>query len=139
VCTVAFIHRWCKCNVGDVLSAVPRLRHSLHSSVIANAQSDVVLDCDVVGNEPSSLLTIKWFKNGEVVVRSEYFRVEKSGQRLRILGLVSSDSGVYQCIVSNEAGVIQSAARLTVLPIGLLVILLISLQMLLLLLLLMTG
>jgi len=110
-------------NNRDVLLGVLRLRRSLPSSVIARAQSDVVLDCAVVGHDASLLPTIKWFKNGEVVVTSDYFQVEHSGQRLRILGLVPSDSGVYQCIIGNEAGVIQSATRLTVLPLGLLVVL----------------
>ena len=102
---------------------MPQLRRSLDSSVVASTQSDVILDCDIVGHEASSSPTVRWFKNGEVVVTSDYFRVEESGQRLRILGLLPSDSGVYQCIVSNEAGVIHSAARLTVLPLGSLVVL----------------
>jgi len=102
---------------------MPRLRRPLDSSIIANAQSDVVLDCHVVGHEVS---TVEWFKNGEVVVTSDYFRVEESGQRLRILGLLPSDSGVYQCIVGNKAGVLQSAARLTVLSLGSLVVLVLS-------------
>jgi len=103
------------------LLAVPQLRRPLLSPVIAKSQSDVVLDCDVIAQEASSSPTIKWFKNGEVVVTSDYFLVEKSGQRLRILGLLPSDSGLYQCIVSNDAGLIQSAAILTVLPLGLLI------------------
>ena len=36
------------------------------------------------------------------------------GTSLRILGLVSSDSGVYQCIAANTAGTIQAAAQLRV-------------------------
>jgi len=101
-----------------VLSAVPRLHRPLDGPVIAKSQSDVILDCDVIDHEASS---IKWFKNGEVVVMSDYFLVENSGQRLRILGVLPSDSGLYQCIVSNDAGVIQSAAMLTVLPPGLII------------------
>ena len=101
-----------------MLSAIPRLRRPLDGPIIAKSQSDVVLDCDVINQEDSS---IKWLKNSEVVVTSDYFLVENSGQRLRILGLLPSDSGLYQCVVSNDAGVIQSAATLTVLPLGLII------------------
>jgi len=103
------------------LSALPQLRRPLHSPVIASAQSDVVLNCDLIQHEASSLPTIEWFKNADVVVTSDYFLVEESGQRLRILGLLPSDAGLYQCVVSNEAGTIHSAAILTVLTTGSLV------------------
>ena len=36
------------------------------------------------------------------------------GTSLKILGLVSSDSGIYQCIATNEAGSVQAAAQLRV-------------------------
>jgi len=101
-----------------MLLAAPRLRRPLQSPIIVKSQSDVVLDCDVTQHHDSSSVTIKWFKNGEVVVTSDYFLIEKSGQRLRILGLLQSDSGLYQCIISNDAGQIQSAAVLNVLPSG---------------------
>jgi hypothetical protein len=37
---------------------------------------------------------------------------------LKILGLVASDFGIYQCIGSNPAGNVQAAASLTILPTG---------------------
>jgi len=37
---------------------------------------------------------------------------------LRIQGLMTVDSGIFQCIASNAAGNIQAAAHLTVLPEG---------------------
>ena len=36
------------------------------------------------------------------------------GTSLKILGLVSSDAGIYQCIATNQAGAIQAAAQLQV-------------------------
>ena len=36
------------------------------------------------------------------------------GKNLKILGLVSSDGGVYQCLATNPAGSIQAAAILQV-------------------------
>jgi len=86
---------------------------------MASAQSDIVLDCNLMDcEEASSAAVIKWFKNGEVVVTSDYFLVDQSGRRLRILGLLASDAGVYQCFVSNDAGMVQSAVLLSVLPLG---------------------
>ena len=114
-----WVSEWVVCKN---VSGLPRLRRPLHSPVVANAQSDVVLHCDVIRHESSTSPTIHWFKNGEVVVTSDYFLVDESGQRLTILGLLPSDAGHYQCFVSNEAGMIQSAARLVVLPQGSLVI-----------------
>jgi len=101
-----------------VMSDVPRLRRPLHSPVTARAQADVVLECDVADGRTGSPGDVKWFKNGEVVVTSDYFLVDKSGRRLTVLGLLPSDAGVYQCFVSNEAGMVQSAALLTVRPLG---------------------
>ena len=36
------------------------------------------------------------------------------GTSLKILGLVTSDAGIYQCIATNTAGSVQAAAQLTV-------------------------
>ena len=36
------------------------------------------------------------------------------GTSLKILGLVSSDAGIYQCIATNTAGSVQAAAQLQV-------------------------
>lgn len=37
---------------------------------------------------------------------------------LKILGLISSDAGMFQCMGTNPAGSIQAAARLEVLTAG---------------------
>ena len=36
------------------------------------------------------------------------------GTSLKILGLVTSDAGIYQCIATNTAGTVQAAAQLRV-------------------------
>ena len=41
-----------------------------------------------------------------------------NGYNLKILGLVASDFGIYQCIGSNAAGNIQAAASLSILSTG---------------------
>lgn len=63
---------------------------------------------------------ISWLKNGEEVIASDYFQII-DGRSLRILGLVWSDEGLYQCFATNQLGIIQSTAHLIVLPHGLLV------------------
>ncbi|KAK6033885.1 fibronectin type III domain protein [Cooperia oncophora] len=55
---------------------------------------------------------MSWFKNGEAIIASDYFVIEPT--KLRILGLVKADQGVYQCIAENEAGSDQAAAQLLV-------------------------
>ena len=73
-----------------------------------------MLECELRGTaEP----TIQWFKNGEIVIPSDYFQID-NGRNLRILGLVKSDAGVYQCFGSNPAGTVQAAAQLVVLETG---------------------
>ncbi|OQV24966.1 Neogenin [Hypsibius exemplaris] len=76
--------------------------------------SDVLLECEIRGTpEP----TIQWMKNGDVVIPSDYFQID-NGKNLRILGLVQSDAGVYQCFGTNAAGSVQGTAQLIVLDAG---------------------
>ncbi|XP_055337462.1 neogenin-like [Paramacrobiotus metropolitanus] len=73
--------------------------------------SDVLLECEIRGApEP----TIQWYKNGDMVIPSDYFQID-NGRNLRILGLVKSDGGVYQCFGSNVQGTVQATAQLVVL------------------------
>lgn len=71
--------------------------------------ADVEFECAASGRP---LPSITWAKNGEKIVASEYFVIEAN--RLRILGLVKTDQGVYQCIASNDLGTSQAAAQLLV-------------------------
>ncbi|XP_066262767.1 neogenin isoform X2 [Euwallacea similis] len=73
---------------------------------------DVELDCSVYGiPEPK----VRWFKDGEVVKYSEYYQLV-NGNNLKIMGLITTDTGIFQCLASNPAGNIQAAANLKVLP-----------------------
>ncbi|XP_060521840.1 neogenin isoform X2 [Cylas formicarius] len=73
---------------------------------------DIELECSVYGvPEPK----ISWFKNGELVKYSEYYKLV-NGNNLKIMGLMSTDSGIFQCFATNPAGNIQAAASLKVLP-----------------------
>ncbi|VDK69307.1 unnamed protein product, partial [Onchocerca ochengi] len=79
------------------------------NSVVAQETMDVEFNCEASG-EPGP--TISWYKNGETIIASEYFMIEAT--RLRVLGLVRNDQGVYQCIAENDAGSVQSNAQLIV-------------------------
>nr|XP_055070582.1 neogenin 1a isoform X2 [Misgurnus anguillicaudatus] len=79
--------------------------------VYAHEATDVILECEVIG---SPAPTIKWVKNGDAVIPSDYFKIIKE-RDLHVLGLVRSDEGYYQCLAENEAGNIQSGAQLIIL------------------------
>ncbi|CAG0894859.1 unnamed protein product [Darwinula stevensoni] len=82
------------------------------TSQIAKEKQDIELECEVYGRpEP----TVEWYKNGELIIESDYFQMV-NGKHLKILGLVSSDAGIYQCMAFNAAGYIQASAHLSVLP-----------------------
>ncbi|VDK49439.1 unnamed protein product [Anisakis simplex] len=78
-------------------------------SEIAQETTDVEFSCEASG-KPGAV--VSWYKNGEAIIASEYFVIEAN--RLRILGLVRNDQGVYQCIADNDAGSVQASAQLIV-------------------------
>ncbi|VDM63713.1 unnamed protein product [Angiostrongylus costaricensis] len=90
------------------IAAEPRLTLRPENKV-ALETTDVMFECLSTGRPAP---TISWFKNGEAIVASDYFVIEPT--RLRILGLVKADQGVYQCFADNEAGSAQGFAQLLV-------------------------
>ncbi|XP_077483967.1 neogenin protein frazzled isoform X9 [Amblyomma americanum] len=83
-------------------------------SKVAYGKEDVEFECEVYG-KPDPV--VQWYRNGEAIIQSEYFQIV-NGNSLRILGLVDADKGIYQCMGSNPAGNIQTAAQLIVLDPG---------------------
>ena len=81
---------------------------------VAKETTDAEFRCEAEG-EPGP--AISWYKNGELIVPSEYFLIEAAS--LKVLGLVKTDSGVYQCLAENPAGSVQAAAQLVVQGAGL--------------------
>uniref|UniRef100_A0A4W3I9E1 Neogenin 1b n=1 Tax=Callorhinchus milii TaxID=7868 RepID=A0A4W3I9E1_CALMI len=71
---------------------------------------DIVFECEVTG-KPTP--TVKWIKNGDVVIPSDYFKIVVSN--LQVLGLVKSDEGLYQCVAENDVGNVQASAQLIIL------------------------
>ena len=76
--------------------------------------SDVRLTCAAVG-DPSPV--VSWLKDGDPVIPSDYFQLVDGGS-LRILGVIASDAGMYQCMAGNTAGSTQATAQLVVLTNG---------------------
>ncbi|KAM9410156.1 neogenin 1a isoform 3-T3 [Pholidichthys leucotaenia] len=81
------------------------------ASIYAHESMDIIFECEVSG---SPAPTIKWVKNGDAVIPSDYFKIIKE-HNLQVLGLVKSDEGFYQCLAENDAGNIQSSAQLIIL------------------------
>ncbi|NXF72695.1 DCC protein, partial [Sclerurus mexicanus] len=89
---------------------VPPRFLTVPSHLSAPEHSDVELECSASG---IPIPTIQWIKNGELVIPGDYFQIV-GGSNLRILGLVSSDAGFYQCRAENAAGKIQASAQLLI-------------------------
>ena len=79
-------------------------------NTVALEKGDIELVCQVEG-EPQP--TVQWYKNGDLIIESEYFQMVKESN-LKILGLVGHDAGIYQCVATNRVGNIQTAAALKV-------------------------
>ncbi|XP_052411768.1 netrin receptor DCC isoform X1 [Carassius gibelio] len=90
---------------------VPPQFLSYPSNTYAYESTDIEMECAVTGNPQP---TVRWVKNGEAVIPSDYFQIVEGGH-LQILGLVRSDEGFYQCIAENEAGNSQAMAQLILL------------------------
>uniref|UniRef100_A0A6Q2X2P0 Neogenin n=1 Tax=Esox lucius TaxID=8010 RepID=A0A6Q2X2P0_ESOLU len=84
------------------------------ANIYAHESMDIVFECEVTGFPAP---TVKWVKNGDAVIPSDYFKIIKE-HNLQVLGLVKSDEGFYQCLAENEAGNVQSSAQLIILEHG---------------------
>uniref|UniRef100_A0A4W3IUF7 DCC netrin 1 receptor n=1 Tax=Callorhinchus milii TaxID=7868 RepID=A0A4W3IUF7_CALMI len=80
------------------------------SNLYAYESMDIEFECSFTG-VPSPI--VKWIKNGEVVIPSDYFQIV-SGSNLRVLGLVRSDEGFYQCMVENDVGSVHASGQLII-------------------------
>ncbi|XP_062868575.1 neogenin 1a [Trichomycterus rosablanca] len=84
------------------------------SNTYAHEATDIMFECEATG-KPAP--TVKWVKNGDAVVPSDYFRIVKE-QNLQVQGLMKTDEGFYQCLAENEAGNVQASAHLLILDKG---------------------
>ncbi|XP_063170430.1 neogenin isoform X3 [Candoia aspera] len=95
----------------DLTVQVPPMFLKQPANIYAHESMDIVFECEVSG-KPTP--TVKWVKNGDVVIPSDYFKIVNE-HNLQVLGLVKSDEGFYQCIAENDVGNIQSGAQLIIL------------------------
>ncbi|KAF5909495.1 netrin receptor DCC-like, partial [Clarias magur] len=93
---------------------VPPQFLSYPSNTYAYESTDIEMECAVTGNPQP---TVRWMKNGEAVIPSDYFQIVDGGN-LQILGLVRSDEGFYQCVAENEAGNALAMAQLILLELA---------------------
>ncbi|XP_046809643.1 neogenin isoform X1 [Lucilia cuprina] len=77
-------------------------------------KEELELECAIRG-KPKPL--IKWLKNGDFITPNDYMQLV-GGHNLRILGLLQSDAGMFQCVGTNPAGSVQAAARLRIVQPG---------------------
>ncbi|XP_016943279.3 neogenin isoform X3 [Drosophila suzukii] len=80
----------------------------------AHEKDEPELKCDIWG-KPKPI--IRWLKNGDVITPNDYMQLV-DGHNLKILGLLNSDAGMFQCVGTNAAGSVHAAARLRVVPQG---------------------
>ncbi|XP_068131848.1 neogenin isoform X3 [Hyperolius riggenbachi] len=98
----------------ELVVQVPPVFHVKPFNTRARESMDIVFECEVTG-KPTP--TVKWVKNGDMVIPSDYFKIVDDHD-LQVLGLVRSDEGFYQCIAENEVGNVQAAAQLIILEPG---------------------
>jgi hemicentin len=59
------------------------------------------LHCPAIGIPPPH---IRWSKNGDVITNTGDLRLQNGGQELQIINANINDSGMYECLASNDAG-----------------------------------
>ncbi|XP_021962804.1 neogenin isoform X2 [Folsomia candida] len=96
----------------DVL-VPPKALPSL-TNFYAYEKEDVELPCRITGRPQPPII---WRKNGETIIEGDYFQIVH-GNSLKILGLVTTDAGMYQCFGANSAGNVQTGVHLQVLRPG---------------------
>lgn len=81
---------------------------------ISREKEELEFSCAITG-KPTPV--VHWLKNGDLITPNDYMQIV-GGHNLRILGLISSDAGMFQCIGSNPAGSVQASARLQIIEAG---------------------
>lgn len=79
---------------------------------MANPSSQTArFECATDGSPPPE---VQWFKDAAPIFMTGRLSVKTDDQTLVISQTVSSDSGIYQCLVENEAGSATAAAQLII-------------------------
>ncbi|PNF38135.1 hypothetical protein B7P43_G14603, partial [Cryptotermes secundus] len=110
-------HNSGRSHVVRACSASPRASPTFGRRLIGSAArvgGRLTLACDIRGSPtPSS----KWYRNGDLVVRSSRVTPTWDGRtaRLEVEPLELEDAGMYTCVAENEVGRTRCSARLVVL------------------------
>lgn len=102
--------------VATLIVLVPPKFIQSPSDTKANIKDDLELMCSIYG-KPMPI--IQWLKNGDLITPNDYMKIE-GNHNLKIFGLMNSDAGMFQCVGTNPAGSVQSAARLEIIDQGIL-------------------
>lgn len=75
--------------------------------------SNVTLECRVAGSQP---LAVSWYKDNKEIHSGGKYKLDmiESTASVTITGLDQSDSGVYTCRASNDAGETETSNILSV-------------------------
>lgn len=79
----------------------PNFKSSAQSEFVAEYSSKLEIPCDVTGY-PEPFVT--WFRNAEAIDLSHNIYKKRNDNTLVIEKVSLDDSGVFQCLASNEAG-----------------------------------
>ncbi|EEB12183.1 down syndrome cell adhesion molecule, putative, partial [Pediculus humanus corporis] len=76
---------------------------------IVDVNNEAVFEC-VIGGFPLS--QISWFHDGKLLTKSKRHKFKENFDKLYIKPVEKQDRGMYQCFVSNEWEMVQSAAEI---------------------------
>lgn len=81
----------------------PKIKRKLGEPKVINEGDSLTL---VIEAEADPQPTVKWFKDGQVIVESDRIKIVQDGDKymLKITGAVSTDASTYKAEVSNKHG-----------------------------------
>ncbi|XP_078738135.1 neogenin-like isoform X2 [Lampetra fluviatilis] len=86
----------------------PRILHGPENRN-ASVSDDIILECQAEGRPRP---VISWFQNGDLIIPDDFIQIVDGS--LHVLGVMTSDEGVYQCMAESEVDGMQAAAQLVV-------------------------
>ncbi|XP_076762738.1 obscurin isoform X1 [Xylocopa sonorina] len=91
----------------------PKITKRLGEPVILDQGGMLTLSVDVESVMPPS---IKWYRDGELIVEDERVKITKEGNRfiLRITGITSEEAGIYKAEVSSDHGTVSDQIKIRI-------------------------
>uniref|UniRef100_A0A7E4WCE2 Down syndrome cell adhesion molecule-like protein Dscam2 n=1 Tax=Panagrellus redivivus TaxID=6233 RepID=A0A7E4WCE2_PANRE len=116
-CVASNEHGRQSAEVQLVINSPPILLRPLIQKRIA-VNTSTTFEC-LISNRNSGQVSIEWFHDGQPIApllmpASDRRRFKVHDQVLSIFNALERDSGIYQCIASNDVGSVSSSARLSV-------------------------